>query len=77
MAPVPFLLAGPQDVVALSPGAVVGRQPAPGTPNAESTRVAHVELAEPDLPWRYSPQGNDPPGRGALARAGRRRDRPR
>jgi hypothetical protein len=59
---VPFLLTGPQDVVTLAPGLVVGRQPVPGTRNAETTRVAHIDLAEADLPWRYTPRGNDPRG---------------
>jgi hypothetical protein len=52
----PFLLAGPQDVLTLTPAAIIGRKPAPGTQDAEVTRAAHVELAEPDLPWRYSPE---------------------
>ena len=58
----PFLLAGPQDVLTLTPAAVIGRKPAPGTQDAEVTRVAHVELAEPDLPWRYSPEPIAPAG---------------
>lgn len=50
-----FLLAGPADVVGLAPGAVVRRFPAPGTLDHESDRCPYVELAEPSLPWRYTP----------------------
>ena len=55
-----FLFAGPQDVRRLVAGVVVGRQPSPGTRNAEITRVAHVELRDDGLPWRYSPFANAP-----------------
>ena len=58
--PAPFLLAGPGDVAGLAAGQVVGRRPHPGTLDAESTMLAHVEHAAPDLPWRYSPQQYDP-----------------
>lgn len=55
---VAFLLAGPPDVTGLRPGAITDRYPAPGTPDAESDKCAHVELAVPQLPWSYSPDGN-------------------
>jgi hypothetical protein len=51
-----FLLAGPGDVANLAAGQIIGRRPHPGTVDAEATMMAHVELAAPDLPWRYSPQ---------------------
>ena len=51
-----FLLAGPGDVAHLAAGQIIGRRPHPGTVDAEATMMAHVELAAPDLPWRYSPQ---------------------
>lgn len=50
-----FLLAGPGDVVNLAPGAVIKRYPVPGAVDHESDRCAHVEFADPTLPWRYSP----------------------
>ncbi len=53
-----FRFVGPADVVGLAPGAVIGRKPAPGTLDAEISRVAHVELRDADLPWRYSPVRN-------------------
>lgn len=57
-----FLFAGPADVRGLQPGLVIGRKPAPGTLDAEVTRVAHIELSDDGLPWRYSPQHNTPAG---------------
>ena len=50
-----FLLAGPADVRAVAPAQIIGRRPHPWTFDAEATMMAHVELAAPDLPWRYSP----------------------
>ena len=50
-----FLLTGPADVRAVAPAQIIGRRPHPGTFDAEATMMAHVELAAPDLPWRYSP----------------------
>jgi hypothetical protein len=57
--PLPFLLYGPGDVDGLRPGAVTGRYPRPGQADAEMEHCPYVELAEPDLPWRYSPRGDD------------------
>jgi hypothetical protein len=50
-----FLLAGPADVVALQPGAIVRRYPSPNALDHESDRCPYVELADPTLPWRYTP----------------------
>ncbi|MBB5079312.1 hypothetical protein [Nonomuraea endophytica] len=61
---VSFLLAGAPDVRALLPGAIAGRYPAPGAIDAETDKCTHVELAEPALPWRYSPDKNPAPGSG-------------
>ncbi len=60
-----FLLAGPGDVVNLAPGAIVRRYPAPGAVDHESDRCAHVEFADPSLPWRYAPAPAPAPGTGA------------
>jgi hypothetical protein len=51
----PFLVAGPADVIGLQPGAIVRRYPAPGTLDHESDRCPYAELADPALPWRYTP----------------------
>lgn len=48
-------LHGPGDVVGVSPGQLVRRFPDPGGTTAEAGRFAHVELDDPDLPWRYTP----------------------
>jgi hypothetical protein len=53
---VPFDVMGPGDVQALKPGAVVHAVPPPGTADAEKDKCVHVDLAAPDLPWRYTPQ---------------------
>jgi hypothetical protein len=60
-----FLLAGPQDVTGLAPGAVTGRYPVPGAIDAETDKCAHVELADPALPWRYTPAASPAAGTGA------------
>ena len=59
-ADVSFLLAGPGDVAGLSAGQIVGHRPHPGAADVEATMFAHVELAAPDLPWRYSPVPHSP-----------------
>ncbi|MDQ3710085.1 MAG: hypothetical protein M3387_12420, partial [Actinomycetota bacterium] len=51
---VPFALAGPADVVGVEGSVVVKRHPAPGVADAETTKAPFVELAPPDLPWRYT-----------------------
>ena len=52
---VPFAIMGPGDVAGLKPGAVGHMVPTPGTPDHERDKCVHVDLAAPDLPWRYSP----------------------
>ena len=54
--PGPFQLMGPGDVARLAPGAIVRRFPTPGASDAEETKLAHVEFAAVDLPWRYTPR---------------------
>ncbi len=61
-----FVLSGPGDIHGLAGGAVRVRTPSPGNTNAESTTVAFVELGDPDLPWRYTPQANPGGGAGGL-----------
>jgi len=50
-----FDIMGPGDVAALKAGAVVHMVPPPGTVDFEETKCPYVELAEADLPWRYTP----------------------
>lgn len=61
-----FALTGPGDVRGLGPGAVRVRTPSPGSSRAESTTVAFVELGDPDLPWRYTPEVNPAGGAAGL-----------
>ena len=61
-----FLLAGPADVISLERRAVVRRYPAPGTLDHESNRCPYVELADPSLPWRYTPAPKPAAGTGNL-----------
>jgi hypothetical protein len=51
-----YELFGPGDVQRLAAGAITRRFPAPNASDAEVTRLALVEFAEKDLPWRYTPQ---------------------
>jgi hypothetical protein len=53
---VEFLVLGPRDALGLQPGAVVTMMPPPESLNAETTKLVYVELAAPDLPWRYTPE---------------------
>lgn len=64
--PVRFLLSGAGDVVGLAPGAVTKRYPSPGALDHESDRCPYVELADPALPWRYTPAPKPAAGTGSL-----------
>lgn len=52
---VPVTLFGPGDVAGLAADAITARAPAPGSVGAEVNWFPHVELAEADLPWRFTP----------------------
>jgi hypothetical protein len=52
----PYELLGPGDVKRLAAGAITRRFPAPGASNAEAAKLALVEFAAPDAPWRYTPE---------------------
>jgi hypothetical protein len=51
-----YELFGPGDVQRLATGAITRRFPAPNASDAEATKVALVEFAAHDLPWRYTPR---------------------
>ena len=51
-----FEIAGPGDVQGLLAGAVRRMVPPPLTTDAETPLMVHAELAEIDLPWRFTPQ---------------------
>jgi hypothetical protein len=54
-APVAFEFYGPRDVAGFLAGAVTCTSPVAGAQSAEETMCAFVELAAPDVPWRYAP----------------------
>jgi len=56
-----YELFGPGDVQRLGGAAVTRRFPAPGTSDAETRKLALVEFAPIDLPWRYSPMAGPNP----------------
>jgi hypothetical protein len=51
-----YELFGPGDVTRLAAGAITRRFPTPNSSDAEVTKLALVEFAAEDLPWRYTPQ---------------------
>lgn len=51
-------LRGPGHVVALDPGVVVREEPPRQAQKITPTTFPHVELREPDLPWRHTPLGD-------------------
>jgi hypothetical protein len=56
---VPFMLMAATDIGGLKPGAIKHMAPAPFTRDAETTKLVHIDLWEPSLPWRYTPEKND------------------
>lgn len=54
---------GPGHVVALDPRVVVREEPPRQAREVAPTTFPHVELREPDLPWRHTPLGPDARGR--------------
>jgi hypothetical protein len=59
-----FEIMGPRDAGGLLPGAVLRTTPPPDATRVETTRCVHVDFADPDLPWRYTPE----PAAGAVLR---------
>ena len=53
---VPVLFTSANEVAGLKPGAIRHLAPKPSTPDAETTKLVHVDFSEPDLPWRYTPR---------------------
>ncbi|CAN5566532.1 hypothetical protein BH10ACT10_BH10ACT10_21300 [soil metagenome] len=54
----PFTLMAAADIGALKPGAVKHLAPAAFSRDAETTKLVHLDLWDPDLPWRYTPRPN-------------------
>ncbi len=55
----PFVLMSAADVAGIKPSAILRVAPAPYTRDAETTKYVHIDFAEQDLPWRYTPLPND------------------
>lgn len=53
---IPFEIMGPGDVSGISTTTIKNTIPPRDTLNAEANKYVHVELAESDIPWRYTPQ---------------------
>jgi hypothetical protein len=49
----PFLFYGARDIARLKDQAIRLVAPRPSVSDAETTKLVHVDLADPDLPWRY------------------------
>lgn len=56
----PYTLMAAADVAGLQARAILRTAPAPFARDAETTKLVHVDFADEDLPWRYSPVPNDP-----------------
>jgi len=54
----PFAFYSTADVAGLKNEAILRVAPLPNAQDAETTKMVHVEFAEPDLPWRYTPELN-------------------
>lgn len=48
------------DVTGLQAGAILRTAPPPLAHDVETTKMVHVDLREEDLPWRYTPEKQDP-----------------
>ncbi|MEO3389003.1 hypothetical protein [Mesorhizobium sp. CAU 1741] len=64
--PVPIAFRSAADVSALKPEAIRHTAPRPATADAETTKFVHIDFAEPDLPWRYSPAVPEPEAPGGI-----------
>ena len=53
----PITLRGPGDVLGIDAAQIIRRHPAPGTGNAPTGDLVHVEFDAPDLPWMFTPAG--------------------
>ncbi len=51
----PFTLMAAADIGGIKPAAIRHLAPAPFARDAETTKLVHLDLHDPDLPWRYTP----------------------
>ncbi len=55
---VSFMLMAARDIGSLKQTAIKHMAPAPFAPDAETTKLVHIDLWESSLPWRYTPEKN-------------------
>jgi hypothetical protein len=55
----PVQLYGPGDVIGVDQRAITRTEPRTGITNFEPNFLAHIEFADEDFPWRYSPATQD------------------
>ncbi len=53
-----FLLMSATDIAGIKPGVIKHMVPAPFARDAETTKLVHLDLHDPSLPWRYTPEKN-------------------
>lgn len=46
---------GPGDVIGIDAAQIIRRHPVPGTGNAPTGDLVHIEFDQPDLPWMFTP----------------------
>ncbi len=51
-----FAIMGPGDIAGIKQQVILQTAPRPFARDAEDTKLVHVDFAEPDLPWRYTPE---------------------
>ncbi len=61
-AAVPLELLGPGDIAGLGANAIRTVMPQPGAVGFEERHSPYIELVPAELPWRYTPVGNEPGG---------------
>ncbi|MFK4806091.1 hypothetical protein ACI3KX_09495 [Microbacterium sp. ZW CA_36] len=54
---------GPGAVLGIDPAQIIRRYPAPGTADATTGDLAHIEFDQPDLPWLFTPTAPSGDGR--------------
>jgi hypothetical protein len=52
---VDFHIMAPRDIAGVVSGAILRTVPAALAHDVEATKFVHVDFAEPDMPWRYTP----------------------
>jgi hypothetical protein len=53
---IPFHIVAPRDIAGIVPQAIIRTAPAALAHDVEMTKFVHVDFADPDFPWRYTPR---------------------